>query len=245
MVPKFHSLTMASPSRASRTPTMDIFSSKSSATGVEQISTRFATHDLFITSESANAMEQHFKPPKKGNIEPLKSSNVESRDLFTPNCDPILILLFLNISNPVSITEGDLAGARGTINKLSPDYALVTLDEDTDETLAEVEPVLTEVKHITRWFDYGVHVQVKVGTFAGRSGIIGNVDGVKKTLHIINCKQNEVGESFVFLLTSVADEMFFDRWKCHRPTLIHFVLGNWSLHLRTRTDNSRWGCRSS
>ncbi len=138
-----------------------------------------------------------------------------------------------------------MAGARGTINKLSPDYALVTLDEDMDETLAEVEPVLTEVKHITRWFDYGVHVQVKVGTFAGRSGIIGNVDGGEENTAYHQLQAKRSGESFVFLLTSVADEMFFNRWKCHRPTLIHFVLGNWSLHLRTRTDNSRWGCRSS
>ncbi len=119
------------------------------------------------------------------------------KDSFIPKFDPISIPLFLNIGNHVSITEGASAGASGIINELSPDHAFVTLDEEWDE-LSKVEPVLTEIKHVTRLFDYGERVKVKVGTFAGRSGVIGNVDGLTKILHIIDHKRNEVASSLFF-----------------------------------------------
>ncbi len=160
---------------------------------VERVSTGIAAHELFIASESTNAAEQYFEPPKTVSDQ----DRDKLKESFIPQFDPVSIPRFLNIGDHVSITDGASAGASGLINELSPDYALVTLDEEWDE-LTKVEPVLTEIKHITRLFDYGERVQVKVGTFAGRSGVIGNVDGLKKILHIIDRKRNEVASSLFF-----------------------------------------------
>ncbi len=160
---------------------------------VERISTGIVAHELFVASESANAAEQHFEPPK---IVTGKDRD-KPRDSFIPKYNAVSIPRFLNIGDHVSITDGASAGARGIINELSPDYALVTLDEEWDE-FTKIEPVLTEIEHITRVFDYGERVQVKVGTFAGRSGVVGNIDGLKKILHIIDRERNEVASSFFF-----------------------------------------------
>ncbi len=53
----------------------------------------------------------------------------------------VAIPLFLNVGNHVLILEGaSEGGARGTINELMPDYALVTLDEDNRLTFEQDHP---------------------------------------------------------------------------------------------------------
>ncbi len=145
--------------------------------------------------ESANAAKEHPKPPKIIN-------GVETRIPFTPTSTEVAIPLFLNVGNHVLFLEGaSEGGARGTINELMPDYALVTLDEDADSNSSKTTLIQTrvEIKHIVRLFDFGEHVEVKIGNLSGRTGTVGDLQWRRDqcTLCIIDHERNEVaGISF-------------------------------------------------
>ncbi len=148
---------------------------------VQRVSSGIAVHDSFVASESANAVEHRFKPKPK-----TASGTVEPHDSFHPSSVPVSIPLFLNIGDHIFIIEGEAKGAKGTINQLSPNEAVVTLDEMANSDLTKIDYVQTDLKHITRLFDFGEHVQIKVGTFAGRSGTVGDIHGRGNTLYIID-----------------------------------------------------------
>ncbi len=162
---------------------------------VQRISSGTVTHDLFVTMESANAAKEHPKPPKIVN-------GVETRTPFTPTSTEVAIPLFLNVGNHVLFLEGaSEGGARGTINELMPDYALVTLDEDADSNSSKTTLIQTqvEIKHIVRLFDFGERVEVKIGNLSGRTGTVGDLQWRRDqcTLCIIDHVRNEVaGISF-------------------------------------------------
>ncbi len=163
---------------------------------VQRISTGIEVHDLFVATESANAVEQRFNPKK------IVGGATKPRNAFTPNSVPVSTPLFLNIGDHVLITGGEAKGARATINDLSENNAIVTLDEEAGTNLTKIAYVQTDLEHIARLFEFGERVQVKVGSYAGRSGTVGDLDlhGEGNMLLIVDREQNEVA-SFSFFLS--------------------------------------------
>ncbi len=158
---------------------------------VERVTTGIAAYNVFVQSESANAAKQH---------SPAKLVDGERQQSFDLDTAVISIPLFFNLGNRVLISKGAAEGARGTIDQLTREYALITLDEDIDSDLRKTSFIQTEVglKDITRLFDFGEHVEVKVGVFAGKSGTVGDVQG--DILSIVDLKQSEVVSDSHFIM---------------------------------------------
>lgn len=126
--------------------------------------------DLLVAKDSEHIKERH-----TGN---LSNMFLSARPVRVTDWDSVDFALetFIHLGDTVRITEGQSAGAVGRVVEVKPRAAVVDIGT---EDLVTRRPVLLETKLVTltRIFEIGEHVEIKVGEFKGRSGIVALKDG--------------------------------------------------------------------
>ncbi|KLO07286.1 hypothetical protein SCHPADRAFT_656276 [Schizopora paradoxa] len=153
-----------------------------SGTQVSPIDDGFVFRDKAYTNDGYRLLEVRCdRVERVSTVVPGLSApaNSAAPSIIEPTSSGISVPRFLHVGNHVLISNGPAQGMSGTINQLSDESAVITFDEKNSTDLYKTSPVQAEVtlSEITRLFELGESVEVKVGAHLGRSGMIGEIKG--------------------------------------------------------------------
>lgn len=158
---------------------------------LERLKTGITEHNAFVNASLEDIERQH---PVDGNLPELPPIVDRGPSTFsTPR--------FLRVNNRVLISNGPAKGSKGTINKLSGEIVIIDLENGGGRTVHSDSSNIIQAEvsweNVTRLFDLGDSVEVKIGTFVGRHGIVGDIQGT--TLSIVDRECGESVNNFHFI----------------------------------------------
>lgn len=162
---------------------------------VEKVRNGIAGFNTYIRSELANATNQHHS--ERSAVDQNSQDSLPTQT-FTPNSTAVSLPLFLNVGNHVIISKGASEGSQGIIVSMTPDFALISLDDPgsaSSDTVGQIETEV-DVNNLIRLFDFGERVEVMVGELIGRTGIVGDIQGT--VLSVVDEARNDVASKFTF-----------------------------------------------